>query len=48
MAEAKVAQRQSEFLVQDIARFEGILRDLAAADAPGATPRALVAPVGGH
>ena len=46
VAEAKAVQRQSEFLVRDIARFEDIVRDLTVADAPAATPRTpLGAPV---
>lgn len=47
VAEAKPEQRKTEFLLQDILKFEGLVRDLTAADAPGQTPRALVPPAGG-
>ncbi|KAK9803817.1 hypothetical protein WJX73_002987 [Symbiochloris irregularis] len=48
VAEAKPVQRQNDFLVHDIARFDSILKSLIASEAPGSTPRALAPPAGAY
>ena len=39
VAEAKSQQRQPEFLVRDIARFQDIVKELTLAEPPAGTPR---------
>lgn len=49
VAEAKAVQRAPEFLVQDIGRFQDIVRELSVHDpAPTSTPRQHGPPVAGY